>query len=314
MKVHRPSENRITRGYSSSHKGYDFAGLNLPDEVRAGADGEVIERVNLYSTNWSNTGTLTTKDYGNYIKIKHTDGSFELHAHLKKGSSFIKGTKVKAGQVVARIGNTGNSTGPHLHSEYRTAGNINTSVTWITNSNPDMNELQACLKAHSEAVDAANKKDVEIKALNTLIDNLKGELSSCNTLRNQSETKVLNLDKSLKEWDQKLQEQNKNIQFLEYEVSKKDADIQRALTARDEESKKAIKLEEDLLKAQEQIIKLSQKPEKPPVTPYETLYDECILERETFEANCSQNHIPKAKSKIFMKLQELVLVVDRLIK
>lgn len=131
MKVIRPTNNALSRGYSSTHKGYDFRGLNLPDEVRAGMGGEIIERVDLYTTNWTNNGTLTTKDYGNYIKIKHTDGTFELHAHLKVGSSLLVGTKVIAGQVVARIGNTGNSTGPHLHSEYRDTNNKNVEVEFI---------------------------------------------------------------------------------------------------------------------------------------------------------------------------------------
>lgn len=125
MRVFRPTDNPITQDYSTAHRGYDFAGLNKPDEVRAGMDGEIIERVDEFSTNWRNTGKLTTRDYGNYIKVRHTDGSFELHAHLKKGSSFVVGTKVTAGQTIARIGNTGNSTGPHLHSEYRNANNTN---------------------------------------------------------------------------------------------------------------------------------------------------------------------------------------------
>lgn len=130
MKVIRPTNNPLSRGYSSTHKGYDFRGLNLPDEVRAGMSGEIIERADLYTTNWTNNGVLTTKDYGNYIKIKHDDGSFELHAHLRVGSSLIVGTKVSAGQIVARIGNTGNSTGPHLHSEYRNSNNVNVEVTF----------------------------------------------------------------------------------------------------------------------------------------------------------------------------------------
>ena len=131
MKVVRPSENPITQGYSNNHRAYDRAGLNLPDEVRAGMDGVIVEQVDQYNTNWINTGTLTIKDYGNYIKIRHDDGSFELHAHLKQGSSLNIGTRVKAAQVVARIGNTGNSTGFHLHSEYRNTQNINMEVEFI---------------------------------------------------------------------------------------------------------------------------------------------------------------------------------------
>ena len=132
MRAHRPSYNPITQGYSSTHKGYDFSGLNKPDEVRAGKDGKIFQRIDEFDSNWTNTGVLTTRDYGNFIKIKHNDGTFELHAHLKKGSSLNEGTEVKAGQTVARIGNTGNSTGPHLHSEYRNASNINEPAEFYT--------------------------------------------------------------------------------------------------------------------------------------------------------------------------------------
>jgi N-acetylmuramoyl-L-alanine amidase len=125
MRVYRPSNNIVTRGYVSGHLAYDFAGLNVPDAVRAGKNGVIVERVDAYNSNWSSTPPLTTRDYGNYIKIKHDDGTFELHAHLRQGSSFVVGTRVTAGQTVARIGNTGNSTGPHLHSEYRNASNQN---------------------------------------------------------------------------------------------------------------------------------------------------------------------------------------------
>ena len=132
MTVFRPTDNPTSRGYSSTHKGYDFRGLNLPDAVRSAADGKIIERVDLYTTSWINNGPLTTKDYGNYIKVRHNDGTIALFAHLKKSSSFVVGTEVKAGQVIARIGNTGNSTGPHLHAEYRNTSNVNTPVNFVS--------------------------------------------------------------------------------------------------------------------------------------------------------------------------------------
>src|SRR3990167_8786794 len=159
MKVIRPSDNPISRGYIQGHHAYDFRGLNLPDEVICGMDGKIIQRVDEYNTNWSNTGTLTTKDYGNYVKIQHTDGSFELHAHLRKGSSLNLNTQVKAGQVVARIGNTGNSTGPHLHSEYRNSSNINIEVEFIKEEPMQDDEMLIKKSLFEELVGKATVKD-----------------------------------------------------------------------------------------------------------------------------------------------------------
>lgn len=53
---------------------------------------------------------------GNRIVISHHDGTFAAYAHLKRGSSRVQvGEEVVAGQVIAAVGNTGNSTEPHLH-------------------------------------------------------------------------------------------------------------------------------------------------------------------------------------------------------
>lgn len=53
---------------------------------------------------------------GNSVVIKHDDFTFTQYAHLKRGSIRVKvGDDIKAGQVVAQCGNSGNSPGPHLH-------------------------------------------------------------------------------------------------------------------------------------------------------------------------------------------------------
>lgn len=53
---------------------------------------------------------------GNYIAIDHGNGEYSLYAHLKPGSITVKvGDVVKAGQIMAQLGSSGNSTEPHLH-------------------------------------------------------------------------------------------------------------------------------------------------------------------------------------------------------
>lgn len=57
--------------------------------------------------------------YGNLIEIRHGDGTTTLYAHLS-GIDVRQGQKVQRGQTVGALGNTGNSSGPHLHFEVRT--------------------------------------------------------------------------------------------------------------------------------------------------------------------------------------------------
>ncbi len=55
-------------------------------------------------------------DKANHVRILHDDGTMALYAHLDLASVSVRpGAKVRAGQIIARSGNTGFSTGPHLH-------------------------------------------------------------------------------------------------------------------------------------------------------------------------------------------------------
>lgn len=67
-------------------------------------------------------GNAWNGGYGNYVVIKHNNGVQTLYAHLS--DIFVdKGQSVERGEVVANSGNTGRSTGPHLHFEVRGAKN-----------------------------------------------------------------------------------------------------------------------------------------------------------------------------------------------
>jgi murein DD-endopeptidase MepM/ murein hydrolase activator NlpD len=91
-------------GYGKMHKGIDFA-APVGTPVYAAGDG-VLEKVG------RNGG------YGNYIRLRHNSTLKTAYAHLHKFAPGISaGKRVKQGQVIAYIGSTGRSTGPHLHYE-----------------------------------------------------------------------------------------------------------------------------------------------------------------------------------------------------
>lgn len=94
-------------GVRSFHEGLDFSAAE-GDEIKATASGIVI-------------AAGKAPDYGNYVKIKHGGGIETRYAHASK-LLVKKGDLVNKDQVIALVGNTGRSTGPHLHYEIRLNG------------------------------------------------------------------------------------------------------------------------------------------------------------------------------------------------
>ena len=91
-------------GYNKKHQGVDFAAPTGTPIMAAGTGH--IEFV-------GNNGGA-----GKYIRIKHLNGYKTSYSHLSKYASGIqKNIKVRQGQVIGYVGNTGLSTGPHLHYE-----------------------------------------------------------------------------------------------------------------------------------------------------------------------------------------------------
>jgi murein DD-endopeptidase MepM/ murein hydrolase activator NlpD len=90
------------------HKGIDI-GAPIGTHIIAMKDGVVA-----YADN-------TIRGYGNLLTLIHGDASVSNYAHCNAIFVF-PGQKVRRGQVVAEVGNTGYSGGPHLHFEYRVSG------------------------------------------------------------------------------------------------------------------------------------------------------------------------------------------------
>ena len=81
--------------------------------ITAVRDGIVIR---LVENNTQNCPREECGKFNNYLIIYHSDGTFAEYTHLKKNGVLVNaGDKVKQGQVIASSGNTGYSSGPHLH-------------------------------------------------------------------------------------------------------------------------------------------------------------------------------------------------------
>ncbi len=94
------------------HRGLDIA-ATLGTPVLACADGRVIF-----------TGSRKRfRSYGNTVLVDHGKGVYTYYAHLND-VTVVKNQRVRRGQKIATIGNSGRSTGPHLHLEVRVANNM----------------------------------------------------------------------------------------------------------------------------------------------------------------------------------------------
>jgi len=88
-------------------------GLPIGTPVLAARAGVVMDVENNFSDGKAKARYVQRN---NYVRILHDDGTMAVYAHLKRGSLRVRpGQRVQRGQVIARSGNSGFSTGPHLH-------------------------------------------------------------------------------------------------------------------------------------------------------------------------------------------------------
>jgi murein DD-endopeptidase MepM/ murein hydrolase activator NlpD len=96
------NENPFT-GQWYIHKGIDISTFKSGDPIVATADGKVV-------------AVSFDSGFGNYVIIQHSHGFYTRYAHMQSFRVY-KGQKVQQGQVIGYVGNTGLSTGPHVHYE-----------------------------------------------------------------------------------------------------------------------------------------------------------------------------------------------------
>jgi murein DD-endopeptidase MepM/ murein hydrolase activator NlpD len=106
-------------GCSSFHEGVDLAaGCGAPIYA---AHAGTVAYAGLYG------------GYGNYIRINHGGGITTAYGHIVDGGILVRsGQQVAVGQVIARVGSTGHSTGCHLHFEVRINGTPTNPVTFLS--------------------------------------------------------------------------------------------------------------------------------------------------------------------------------------
>ncbi len=108
-----PASARVTQNYginsfsktaykSGSHNGIDF-GVPIGTPIRAAADGKVLR-----------AGDNGKYQYGKYVLIEHENNLVTIYGHLSR-HAVSTGAQVKQGDIIGYSGNTGYSTGPHLH-------------------------------------------------------------------------------------------------------------------------------------------------------------------------------------------------------
>lgn len=154
-------------GKLSGHHGVDFAQSGT-HEIKAAAAGTV-------------TRSYTSQSYGECIILCHTvngENWESLYAHMRSGSRRVKeGQSVKQGQVLGIMGNTGNSTGQHLHFELHKG-------TWNINKSNAVNPLDYLGKVLENIDTYTVKKGDNLSAIAKKFNTTVNALANLNNIKN----------------------------------------------------------------------------------------------------------------------------------
>jgi murein DD-endopeptidase MepM/ murein hydrolase activator NlpD len=112
------NENPFTGQYYI-HKGIDISTYRQGDAIVATADGKVV------TVDYDATG------FGNYVIIQHKHGFYTRYGHMQQ-FRVTTGQRVQQGETIGYIGNTGLSTGPHLHYEVHIGSDVVDPFKYLT--------------------------------------------------------------------------------------------------------------------------------------------------------------------------------------
>ena len=101
------------------HRGIDISNYRQGDPIVATADGQVV------GVEYDMNG------FGNNVTIRHSHGFFTRYAHMQRFNVQI-GQRVQQGEIIGWVGNTGLSTGPHLHYEVHLGSDVVNPLQYIT--------------------------------------------------------------------------------------------------------------------------------------------------------------------------------------
>jgi hypothetical protein len=111
------SQGRLVNGDPSDVRSYTAYGA----DIVAVAGGTVVSALNTLDDqvpgHLPDPSTITLENVlGNHVTVRHSDGVYATYAHMQKGSVTVGvGASVLPGQTLGKIGNTGNTSAPHLH-------------------------------------------------------------------------------------------------------------------------------------------------------------------------------------------------------
>ena len=109
--VRKGTDGKTYTGDGKKNEDY----LDFGQQIRAPGDGTVVTVVDGVPDNVPGEENHYVAP-GNYLVIDHGDGEYSFIAHIEHGSFAVKvGVKVKAGDVLGKVGNSGNSSEPHIH-------------------------------------------------------------------------------------------------------------------------------------------------------------------------------------------------------